>query len=199
MVIVHLLHQASWLQWWIPLFVLLYGRDACCPTETALSQPLSPYQVDIDDYHSEVTLGLTKAWKTAQTNIAFAQKRQKVQHDTKARVIPLKIGDRVMVFMPSETTGKQLWHIYHWPNQVINVTDNNASVQPVDKPDESQMLVNMERVKCSDALPNISWLGPRNRLKHQKKTTLRSSPKSTIYPNPSHNYELLAHSRTSEY
>ena len=81
--------------------------SARCPTETAISQPLSPYKVDIDDDRSEVTLGLAEAWKTAQTNIALAQKRQKVQHDKKARVIPLKIGDWVMVFMPSETTGKQ--------------------------------------------------------------------------------------------
>ena len=41
-----------------------------------------------------------------------------------------------MVFMPSETTGKQLRHIYHGPYRVIDVTDNNVSVQPVDKPDE---------------------------------------------------------------
>ena len=65
------------------VILLLYGRDACCPTETSLSQPLSPYKVDIDDYCSEVTLGLTEAWKTAQTNVALAQKRQKVQHDKK--------------------------------------------------------------------------------------------------------------------
>ena len=87
-------------------FFLLYGRDARCPTETAISQPLSLYQVDIDDDRSEVTLGLAEAWKTAQTNIALAQKRQKVQHDKKARVIPLKIGDRVMGFMPLYST---LW------------------------------------------------------------------------------------------
>ena len=174
-------------------FFLLYGRDARCPTETALSQPLSPYKVDIDDYRSEVTLGLAEAWKTAQTNIALAQKRQKVQHDKKARVIPLKIGDRVMVFMPSETTGKQrkLALPYHGPYRVVDVADNTVSVRPVDKPDKLPMLVNMERVtKCSDALPNVSWLGPRSRRKHQKKVTLNSPPKSTLNPNPSHNYNL---------
>ena len=69
-------------------FFLLYGRDARCPTETALSQSLSPYKIDIDDYCSEVTLGLTEAWKTAKINIARAQKRQKIQHNKKARIIP---------------------------------------------------------------------------------------------------------------
>ena len=64
-----------------------------------------------------MTLGLNEAWKTAQTNIALAQKRQKVQNDKKARVILLKMGDQVMVFMPSETTRKQrkLALPYHGP------------------------------------------------------------------------------------
>ena len=154
--------------------------------------------MDIDDYRLEVTLGLAEAWKTAQTNIALAQKRQKVQHDKKARVIPLKIGDQVMVFMPSETTGKQrkLALPYHGAYRVIDVADNTVSVRPMDKPNESPMLVNMERVtKCSDALPNVSWLGPRSRRKDQKKITLNSPPKSTLNPNPSHNYSLRSGSR----
>ena len=104
--------------------------------ETALSQPLSPYKVDIDNYCSEVTLWLTEAWKTAQTNIALPQKRHQVQHNKKARVIPLKMGDRVMVFMPSETTGKQrrLALPYHGSYRVVDITDNNVSVRPVDNP-----------------------------------------------------------------
>ena len=102
-----------------------------------------------------------------------------------------------MVFMQSETTGKQrnLSLPYHGPYRVIDVTDNNVSVRPVDKPDESPMLVNMERVtKCSDALPNILWLGPRSRRKRHKKVTLSSPPKSTLNPNPSHNYNLRSRS-----
>ena len=36
-------------------FFLLYGRDARTPTETALTQCRTPYQVDISDYKSEMT------------------------------------------------------------------------------------------------------------------------------------------------
>jgi len=72
---------------------------------------------------------------------------------------------------------------YHGPYRVIDVADNTVSVWPVNRPNESPMLVHMERVtKCSDALPNISWLGPRGRCKHQKKVTLSSPPKSTFKP-----------------
>ena len=98
-----------------------------------------------------------------------------------------------MVFIPSETTGKQrkLALPYHGPYRVVDVANNTVSVWPVDKTDKSPMLVNMERVTmCSDALPNISWLGPCSRCKHQKKVILRSPSKSTLNPNPSHNYNL---------
>ena len=78
-------------------FYLLYGSDKCYPTETALSQLLLLYKVDIDDYHLAVTLGLTEAWSWP---------KETKDPDKKARVIWLKMEDRVMVFMPSETTGK---------------------------------------------------------------------------------------------
>jgi len=51
-----------------------------------------------------------------------------------------------MDFMPGEATGKQrkLPLPHHEPYRVIDVTDSNVSVQPVDKPDELPVLVNME-------------------------------------------------------
>ncbi len=56
-------------------FFLLYGRDARLPTETALSRPQTPYATDVEDYHSQLAIGLTEAWKQAQ------QKIQKVQQN----------------------------------------------------------------------------------------------------------------------
>ena len=70
-----------------------------------------------------------------------------------------------MVFMPAEITGKKrkLALPYHGPYQMVDVSENNVSVCPVDKPDKSSHInfVSMDRVtKCSDALPDASWLGP---------------------------------------
>ena len=58
-------------------FFLLYGRDARCSTETALSQPLSPYKVDIDDYRSEVTLGLAEALENCSDQYCSGSKEAK--------------------------------------------------------------------------------------------------------------------------
>ena len=38
---------------------LLYGHDACLPTEAALSIPKSPSVASVDDYKMELTTGST--------------------------------------------------------------------------------------------------------------------------------------------
>ncbi len=152
-------------------FHLLYGRDARLPTESALSQPLSPYQVDTRDYYSELATNLSEAWKTARQNVAVAQKRQKFQYDKKARVPKYKVGDWAMVFMPQETQGKlrKLALPYHGPYRIIELTPNGATVRPVDKPTMEPILVNLDRVTlCYTELPGVSWLGPRATRSYRK-------------------------------
>ena len=46
-------------------FFLLYGRDAHIPCESVLSTKQTPYQVDIDDYKSELVFSLAEAWQVA--------------------------------------------------------------------------------------------------------------------------------------
>ena len=89
-------------------FFLLYGRDARTLTEMALSQPRTPYQVDLSDYKMELVANLSDAWALAHAQIDRAQKKQKQQYDKKSQVIHWKVGDRVMhmVHMPGTIKGK---------------------------------------------------------------------------------------------
>ena len=57
-------------------FYLLYERDAKLPTETAFTWPWSPYLVGIEDYRTELTVGLTESWKQAKQNVCKAQKKK---------------------------------------------------------------------------------------------------------------------------
>ena len=153
-------------------FFLLYGRDARIPTETTLSTPISSYQVDMDDYRTKPVTGLTEAWKIAKSNIGKAQRRQKIHYDKKAREVKYQIGDRVMVYMPHEDTGKlrKLALPYHGPYRVLELKTNGVVIRPVDKPQEPTILVNIDRVThCPVELPDVSWLGKRKRARRRKR------------------------------
>ena len=66
-------------------FFLLYGQDARLPTDTAFTQPLTPYLVDVDDYKTELMVGLTESWKHARQCIGQAQAKQKKYYDKHPR------------------------------------------------------------------------------------------------------------------
>ena len=68
-------------------------QDARLPTKTALSQPKTPYQVDIQDYRTELVSHLSDAWNLAQGNIAKAQTKQKRNYDRGSKELKLQKGD----------------------------------------------------------------------------------------------------------
>ena len=62
--------------------------------------------IDLDDYKTELVTSLSDAWKLASEHIKEAQQRQKRQYDRRSKELHLKVGDRVMVYMPLEKKGK---------------------------------------------------------------------------------------------
>ena len=99
-------------------------------------------------------------------------------------------GDRVMVYMPHEDTGKlrKLALPHHGPYRVLDVLPNGLSLRPVDHPEEAPILVNQDRVtKCSAELPDVSWLGKKRRPKKNPKKTHEPQP-----PPQQTRYELRA-------
>ena len=89
-------------------FFLLYGRDARLPCQDVFSVKRTPYQVDLDDYKTDLTVGLADTWRTAQDHLKSSQKSQKRKYDRHAKERNVRVGDRVMVLMPAEQTGKNL-------------------------------------------------------------------------------------------
>ena len=143
-------------------FYLLYGRDARIPTEGALYASPTLHMLDAADYRTELVTGLSTAWDLARTCIAKAQKKQKLQYDKHSKPPTYRLGDRVMVYMPHETSGKdrKLSLPYHGPYRVIDIRGNCVSLTPVDNPDKEPILVNMDRiVPCHAEVPDSSWLG----------------------------------------
>ena len=138
-------------------FYLLYGRDARLPTEAALTQPRTCYQVDIDDFKTDLVCNLSDAWELARQNICQAQKKQKQHYDQKARMREYHVGDRVFVHMPGEVRGKA-WKFarpFHGPFRILELTPTNASVRLVDRPQDTPIFVSLDRVRrCPEEIPN---------------------------------------------
>jgi len=61
--------------------------------------------IDADDYTREIAL-MSTTWRTAQAKIKEAQKKQKHQHDKKAKDPQVFKGDRVVLYSPAEKCGK---------------------------------------------------------------------------------------------
>ncbi len=159
------------------LFYLLYGRDAKLPLDSTLAQPPSRYQVDLQDYRTEVTTGLHTAWRMARTKIAEAQEHYKKQYDKKAKQPAYRVGDRVFIHMPQMQQGKlrKLARPYCGPYRVEAVTPTNIRAVPVDKPNAEPIL---RRVRPSyPELPNVSWTGKRRRKRTPRVASQGRPPK----------------------
>jgi hypothetical protein len=101
------LDETPRINWRISInFYLLYGRDVRIPTETALSTPRAAYQIDLDDYKTELCHSLTTVWEIAKGQIKKAKKKQKHYYDRSARTRDLVTGDRVTVLMPRDHSGR---------------------------------------------------------------------------------------------
>ena len=82
----------------------MYGRDPRLPTGSLLEQ--SPAPVDAEDYRTELVSTLVKTRKLALESVHKAQDKQRTFYDRQSTKLKFRVGDRVMVFMPSKTAGK---------------------------------------------------------------------------------------------
>ena len=128
--------------------------------------------------------GLSDAWAIAKQYIE--QKRQKTNYDRHAKDQGYRVGDRVMVHMPHEFTGKawKLARPYFGPYRILSVTPTNAAVRLVDKPDEPSIFVSLSRVRpCYSEISDTSWSGhKKKKRKKKKKENVTPSVPSTEVP-----------------
>ena len=161
-------------------FFLLYGRDAQLPTEAALTHPKTRYQVDLDDYKTELVGSLSQAWELARAQVKKAQQKQKKYYDLHAKETRIQQGDRVFVYMPSEKKKKGKAHKFarpfHGPYRVLELTTNDAKVVPVNKPHSTPIFVALDRVRhCPDELPPDEYWPSRRPVPEHSADTVADS------------------------
>ena len=136
---------------------------------SVLCQSVSPYVVDSDDYRHELTNSLNTAWNLAKEYIKGAQDRQKRSYDKDAKDHQFRVGDRVMIHMPSVVSGKawKLARPYHGPYRVLSVT---IEARLVDDANADPIFVAVNRVRpCAADLPNTPWTGTTKRRRRRKR------------------------------
>ena len=168
-------------------FFLLYGRDPRLPSGSMLDQTRPEYLVDMEDYRAELLVNLKTARELALVNIKEAQQKQKTAYDHHSSSSVYKVGDRVMVYMPKEVSGKdrKLARPFHGPFRVVSLTQTNAEVQLVVRPEDPPLFVAIDRLrKCYTEMTDESWTGRQHRgrrSKHrQTPTPVQSGRQNTV-------------------
>lgn len=145
--------------------------DACLPTEAALSTPRSVYQVNIDDYKTDMVAALN--------NVKEAQSKQKQYYDGCSRILKIWVGERVLVYMPNAKQGKA-WKFarpFHGPYRILELTETNARVCPVHKPKQSSIFVSLDKI----ATP-LPWTDTREWVLVWLEAETRSAKKNPSSP-----------------
>ena len=97
-----------------------------------------------------------------------------------------------MVHMPhdDEEKNRKLASPYHGPFRILEVLPNCLVIKPVDRPDDPAIKVNMDRVtQCPRELPDVSWLGHKQRKKRGAKKEKQPETKESNRPG-THLYNL---------
>ena len=130
-------------------FFLLYGRTPGVPTDAALQSPVERSLIDLDDYCSELTTRMSTAWESAREHIKVSQGKQKQFHDRKSKDPKISVGDRVMVYFPSERLGKayKFSRPFRGPYQVNKVFPNGAEVTSLSGNKARTIRVALDRVR----------------------------------------------------
>ncbi len=131
--------------------------------------------LEIDHYKSELMIGLTEVWKMAQDHVQKVQRHQKKFYDRHTSDPTYQVGDRVLAFMPAARAGKvrKFARSFRGPFRVLEVTDTDVRVIPVDRPQDMPLFVALARTRhCPQEAPEgEAW--PQTR---KKRTPLSSMP-----------------------
>ena len=130
-------------------FFLLYGRDPLLPSELGLSTPLGQCNLDLVSYKEELVTRLSQARILAKEHVKKAQWAQKRQYDKKSQAVPLRVGDRVFLHVPSTKQGKayKFAKPFKGPFRVLEMFENGADIHMVDNPKADTIQVSLNRLR----------------------------------------------------
>ena len=146
---------------------LLFGLDCRSPTEAALLPPNSLESMEMSNYRAQLIHSLSSARELAATSIQKAQVKYKKQYDKKAKPLPYKVGDWILIRFPQEETGanRKLSRPWHGPYRIESISSTGVVAVKVYFPQEGSIQVHAQRVtKCPPNFPSgYYWYGNRRK------------------------------------
>jgi len=87
-------------------YFLIFGREPNLPIDSALNFAPTRYQIDLDDYGSDMQRLLATSWRLARQNISKAQAVQANYYNRNVHEIHIKSGDLVYKYTPTNKVGQ---------------------------------------------------------------------------------------------
>lgn len=155
-----------------PPTFLLFGREVRRPSSLDFEAPPSAYATETDDYRHELIANLAAANEMATARLKQAQVRQKQYYDRQVPMSKFAVGQRVLVYIPTEKMGKErkMNRPNYGPFYIRTLTENNAEVElATDATD--RRFVALERLRpCPLEIPSDQvYIGRRPKRRRRKK------------------------------
>ena len=128
--------------------MLLYGREMRIPIEILVPSQ-GPPETDEGDYISDLRTRLSDVWQTAREKIDQGRLKLAARRAKQVHTLNIKIGDAVLYREKQGAVGRARKLLPRWtgPWNVLRVTDTNAQIQLISKPDSNPKWAHLEALK----------------------------------------------------
>ena len=117
----------------------------------------------MESYREEVVLSLSSARELAAARLKKSQARSKKRYDKNAEVREYRVGDWVLVKMPSAETGRnrKLSQPWYGPYRVISFDETNVTMEKVYRTQDNSIYIHRSRVTLypTGLPPGYYWYG----------------------------------------
>ena len=115
---------------------LFYGRPLLTPLKLLLPKS-APESVE-GDYPEVMAARIQQVWELARVYMKASKEAQKFYYDRDLTPSKVRVGDRVYKHSPAGRKGLSTKLVHHWigPFLVTKVSDTNAWIKPISKPND---------------------------------------------------------------
>ncbi|EYB91080.1 hypothetical protein Y032_0210g2117 [Ancylostoma ceylanicum] len=155
-------------------FFLLHGFDPAIPSEVIPESMVTPYQIDLDDYRTELMRGMQLIREEVKEHASKYREIMKTVYDSRHKVSggrSPKVGERVRMKLPTERRkGKHPKLTCEWegPYRVLQSSENSALISKIGGDEEPIRVQHDLLLKCPEGISDAPVKGKTGRRRVRK-------------------------------